>query len=322
MNFANLQKHVIELVQEKRSDEALAIMEDAKKDFPNKIDRLGHWKANLYSIEGKKEEALAELNEVLANGLWWNPELLTSDPELDILKDTTEFKNIVNTCQSIFEKEKEAAQTEWNVLGNPLSDTVIFPLHWKGSNVVDFSIQWSEEKLVSNYLLGIPQSSQLFSYACYSWDDIDIASNDVRTTFREFEKSYNLNDKKVILAGASQGANIAAQLSLHSDVEEFNEFIAIAPAFEVIELEKLITTNLNGKVRGCIITGDKDPFYESVLKAVTLFETYQIPCKLIVMKGIGHTLPDDFPDVVEQAVNFVKNKESKASIGSVDTTSK
>ncbi|MDP4552753.1 DUF3089 domain-containing protein [Alkalihalobacillus macyae] len=322
MNFANLQKHVSELVQEKRSDEALSLMEDAKKDFPNKIDRLGHWKANLYSIEGKKEEALAELNEVLANGLWWNPELLTSDPELDILKDSTEFKNIVNTCQSIFEKEKVAAQAEWNVLGNPLSDTVIFPLHWKGSNLVDFTMQWSEEKLVSNYLLGIPQSSQLFSYACYSWDDKDIASTDVRTTFREFEKNYNLYDKEVILSGASQGANVATQLSLHSDVEEFNEFIAIAPAFEINELENIITTNLNGKVRGCIITGDKDPFYKSVLKAVTLFETYQIPFKLIVIQGMGHTLPDDLADVMEQAVNFVKNKEPKEIIGSVDTTIK
>ncbi|MBN8208121.1 DUF3089 domain-containing protein [Bacillus sp. NTK071] len=314
MKFVDLQKHVIELVQEDRSTEALMVMEEAKKNYPNKIDRLGHWKANLYSIEGKSEEALAELNQVLASGFWWNPEILTTDPELGILKNSSEFKNIVSKCQLMFEEGKEAAHAELKVLGNSLADTVIFPLHWKGSNIEDFSKQWSEEVLISNYLLGIPQSSQLFSYACYSWDDIDIASRDVRTTFNEFEKSYNLNGKDIIIAGASQGANIAAQLSLKSDVEEFDEFIAIVPAFEISELENILTTNLNGKARGCIITGDKDPYYENVLKAVTLFEAYNIPCKLIVIKDMGHTLPNDFQEVLEEAVNFVTNIETEESM--------
>lgn len=314
MKFTDLQKYVIELVQEDRITEALSVMEDAKKSFPNKIDRLGHWSASLYAIGGKQERALAELNEVLAKGLWWNPDLLTSDPELDILKDSPEFQNIVERCHSIYGKEKEATCAELKVLGNPLAEMAIFPLHWKGSNIEDFSLQWSEEKILDKYLLGIPQSSQLFSYACYSWDDKEMAMRDVSTTFNEFEKNYNLKDKEIILAGASQGANMAAQMCLKSDIEAFDDFIAIVPAFEIDELEKVITTSLNDKARGCIITGDKDPFYESVMKAITLFDAHHIPCKLIVIKGLGHSLPEDFPEVLEEAVHFVTNKETDGSM--------
>ncbi|WP_371018060.1 alpha/beta hydrolase [Pseudalkalibacillus sp. JSM 102089] len=305
MRFADLQNRVIELVESKENEEALRVMEEAKEKFPHKRDRLGHWRANIYVMEGKNEEGVGELKEVLKHGLWWNPEILTSDPELTPLQAHPEFKSIVSQCREIFENTKASAHAELTIQGHSEADTVIFPLHWKGSNAKDFAEQWSDENLVTKYLMGFPQSSQLFSYQCYAWDDMAVAYNDVRKTYCEFTQRVDISDKKQILAGASQGGSIATQMSLSNDMEEFNFFIAVAPAFDIHSLKEILHNQLNPEARGCIITGDQDPFYESVLEASQLFEDYQIPCKLIVNEGIGHEWPNEFPNVLEEAVRFV-----------------
>ena len=305
MTFIELQSQVIDLVEKKANREALFVMEEAKEKFPQKRDRLGHWLASLYVLEGKHQEALAELHDVIRHGLWWNPEILSSDPELSALKSYAEFNAILMECQRMYEAEKESARAHYSTLGNQGAQTVLFPLHWKGSNIKEFSQQWSDSELTENYYMGFPQSSQLFSYQCYSWNDAPTAFHDVRTTYQEFSQQNNVAKKTPILAGASQGGNIATQMSLRSDVEEFHNFIAIVPAFDIKSLKETVTKQLNPHARGCIITGDQDPFYESVLEAVQLFEAYQIPCKLIVKEGMRHEFPGDFPGVLEEAVQYV-----------------
>ncbi|MCA0173936.1 alpha/beta hydrolase [Bacillus sp. RAR_GA_16] len=300
-----LQRQVIALVEKKATKEAFSLMEHAKEKFPQKRDRLGHWIASLYVLEGKHQEALAELQEVIEHGLWWNPEILATDPDLSTLKPYAEFNTILLECQRMYEAEKEVAHAHYSTLGNEEAETVLFPLHWKGSNSEEFSKQWSDPKITNHYFMGFPQSSQLFSYQCYAWDDETIARNDVSSTYQSFIQKHPLSRKSIIIAGASQGGNIATQMSLRADVEAFHHFIAIVPAFNLASLKETLTKQRDYHARGCIITGDQDPFYETVLEAVQLFEAYHIPCKLIVKEGMGHVFPTDFPDVLEEAVRYV-----------------
>ena len=311
ITFIELQRQVINLVEKKANKQAFTLMEEAKEKFPQKRDRLGHWISSLYVLEGKHQEALAELHDVIQHGLWWNPEILVSDPELSALKPYAEFNTILLECQRMYEAEKESAHAHYSTLGNQEAETVLFPLHWKGSNIEEFSKLWSHPEITNHYFMGFPQSSQLFSYQCYSWDDSTTAMKDVRKNYQTFIQQNHLSDKVHILAGASQGANIATQMSLRADVEEFHNFIAIAPAFDLKAFQKILKNQLNPRVRGCIITGDQDPFYETALEAVHLFETYQIPCKLIVKEGMGHVFPADFPDVLEEAVQYVTEQGTK-----------
>ncbi|WP_373560775.1 hypothetical protein [Bacillus sp. es.036] len=305
-----MQRQVIDLVEKKANKEALSLMEQAKEKFPQKRDRLGHWIASLYVLEGKHQDALAELHDVIQHGLWWNPEILSSDPELSALKPYAEFNTILLECKRMYEAEKKSAHAHCSTLGNQEAETVLFPLHWKGSNIEEFSKQWSHPEITNHYFMGFPQSSQLFSYQCYSWDDATMAMNEVRSTYQSFIQQHHLSEKVHIIAGASQGANIATQVSLRADVEEFHNFFGIAPAFDLKALQKILKNQLNPRARGCIITGDQDPFYETVLAAVQLFETYQIPCKLIVKEGMGHEFPSDFPGVLEEAVQYVTERDT------------
>ncbi|MCA0988815.1 hypothetical protein [Guptibacillus algicola] len=301
--FVDYQTSVIDLVGKKQYDESLELMERAKALFPDKCDRLGHWKANVYCLQGKGNKALAELQEVIEGGLWWNPEILSSDPELDAVKETNEFKQLLEQCDTSYRANLEAAQPLLKVDGNESAEVAIFSLHWKASNVEDFSLEWRDKRLLTDYLIGFPQSSQMFSYNCFSWDDFDQTMEDVRRTYSRFTKNRE-SESEVIISGASQGGGRAIELSLGQEAL-FESFIAVVPAFEDLNrLEDLARTN-NRKVRGCIITGNHDPFYEDVLKAVSIFEKHSIPCKLIVIEGMGHKFPEDFPATFQEAVQFV-----------------
>ena len=186
-------------------------------------------------------------------------------------------------CKEKYEAEKKNAKASLQVVGNPQANTSIFALHWKGSNAKDFTEQWSESAILSKYLLGFPQSSQLFSYECYSWDNQDVAEKDVTDTFNKFKKNYNLAAKQNIIAGASQGGKTAIELSLKNNSANFNGFIAIVPSCESTEeIEEILQLNCEIKVRGCVITGDKDPFYDKTLKTVDILRENGVPCKLIV----------------------------------------
>ncbi|WP_377887250.1 hypothetical protein [Alkalihalobacillus sp. R86527] len=304
LTFVDCQTRVIDLVGKKQYDESLELMEKAKTTFPEKRDRLGHWKANVYCLLGERTKAIAELQEIIDSGLWWNPDILNSDSELDVVKDTREFQHILDQCESIYRANQDSAQPLLKVEGNDNAELAIFSLHWKASNVEDFSLEWQDKRLLNHYLIGFPQSSQLFSYNCFSWDDFEQTREDVRETYSTFSMNREIESEHVIISGASQGGGRAVELCLSQEAL-FEKFIAVVPAFEDLDkLEKLASTN-KCNARGCIITGNRDPFYEGVLKAVSILEKHSIPCKLIVIEGMGHEFPEDFPSVFEEAVRFV-----------------
>lgn len=308
--FTKIQQKAVNLVQEENFTEAALLLEKAKEQFPGKLDRLGHWKAGIYMLQGNNDKAISELFEVLDRGLWWNPELLTNDTELQPLKEKVEFQKVLELCNEKYEAEKKNAKVSLQVVGNPQANTSIFALHWKGSNAKDFTEQWSESAILSKYLLGFPQSSQLFSYECYSWDNQDVAEKDVTDTFNQFKRKYDLAAKENIIAGASQGGKTAIELSFKNNLAKFNGFIAIVPSFEnTEEIEEILELNCEINIRGCVITGDKDPFYDKTLKAVDILRENGVPCKLIVKEGMGHSLPDDLTNQLIEAVEYISEKQ-------------
>ncbi|MFC4025493.1 DUF3089 domain-containing protein [Oceanobacillus longus] len=308
--FIKIQQKAVNLVQEENFTEAALLLEKAKEQFPGKLDRLGHWKAGIYMLQGNNDQAISEISEVLDQGLWWNPELLTNDTELQPLKEKEEFQKVLKLCKEKYEAEKKNAKASLQVVGNPQANTSIFALHWKGSNAKDFTEQWSESGILSKYLLGFPQSSQLFSYECFSWDNQGVAEKDVTDTFNQFERKYDLATKENIIAGASQGGKTAIELSLKNNLERINGFIAIVPSFEnTEEIEEILQLNCEINVRGCVITGDKDPFYNMTLKTVAILRDNGVPCKLIVKKGMGHSLPDDLTNQLIEAVEYISEKQ-------------
>jgi predicted esterase len=302
--FVEVQDQLINLVDKGNLNEIHSLINKAQIEFPEKLDKTILWEASFYSIQGKQTEAIAAFLRALNEGVWWNPNTLIRDPDLKSLQNLEEFKLIVKKCEDLLESSGHNSKSKLFIFGNQKAEIGIFSLHWKGSNVRDYSSYWLENKMLQDYLFGFPQSSQVYGYNSYCWDNQDIAFKEIEKTYMDFKEGYNI--KRCILAGASQGGKLSIELSLNKKLLGINGFIAVIPAIEdTSSIEKLLKEKSKLNLRGCIITGDKDPFYNKTLELMPILEALGIKSKLIVKEGLGHFFPNDFRDLLAEAVEYV-----------------
>jgi predicted esterase len=302
LDFLKLQKTAIDLIKEEKYKEAITNLENAKTIFPNKIDRIGHWLSGIHCILNNKENAITELKEVLNKGLYWNPSLLTNDTDLTLIQHTKEFAEIIQRSEELYNLHKSNSSPLLHTLGNSQSQTFVTALHWKNSNALDFSEQIITENLRDKYLFSFVQSSQLFSNGCYHWDDYDMAKNEIENLDIKFNDKVESAIKNRIIFGASQGADTAIQMYFEPN-GNYDTVIALVPTLSNLDtIEEKIKTHQKTKVKLVIITGDKDYFYNNVLEAMPIFKKYNIPCKLVVIEGTGHTIPDNFEELFEENI--------------------
>ena len=99
---------------------------------------------------------------------------------------------------------------------------------------------------------------------------------------------------------------MSIELSLDDNILDIKGFIAVIPAVQNISpMETIIKTRKKCNLKGCIITGDKDPYYRKTLELMQLFEVHGIPCKRIVKEGLGHEFPGDFTSLLQEAVDYI-----------------
>jgi len=300
--FVELQKEIFHLFEQEKYNKVHSLIEKVQEEFPERLDKTIFWKACVYSKQGNPQKAIAVLEEGLNKGIWWNPLTLIYDEDLRNLQSIEKFKMIVNRCQEILNNLKSTSKPQLFIYGNDKSNTGIFSLHWRGSNVKDFAPYWFDNELLDQFLFGFPQSSQIFGYNAYCWDNKDIAVEEITTLFKRFKEKYNT--KQEIIAGASQGGRLAIELVLN-DIIASKGFIAVIPSIQnVAAFENLINENKK-VIKGYIITGDKDSFYNNVVELVKIFEKNNYQCRLIVKEGLGHFFPKDFTDLLKEAIEFV-----------------
>lgn len=301
--FVELQKELFSLFELGKYNEIHALIERAQVEFPERLNKTIFWRACVYSRQGNEENAIAVLKEGLKKGIWWNPLTLIRDQDLNNLQNIEEFKMIVNECKEILENHKYISHPQLFTYGNEKSNTGLFSLHWRGSNVKDFAPYWFDNGLLDDFLFAFPQSSQVFGYNAYCWDNQNIAVEEISASFSDFKEKYNTDQD--IIAGASQGGKLAIEFSLNGNILGTKGFIAVIPAIQdVASLVSLLMGNGN-KIKGCIITGDKDPFYNKTVELVKLFEENNVQCKLMVKEDLGHFFPADFTDLLREAIEFI-----------------
>lgn len=302
--FVERQKELFSLFGKGNMNDASSLIGKIKAEFPKRLDKIIFWEACVLSNQGKADEAIAALQEGLKEGIWWNPYILTADKDLQNLQTHHEFKKIVLKCEEILNSQQKGTAAELFIYGHPQSEIGIFSMHARGTNVKDFAPYWLSEKGETSYLLGFPQSSQIFGCNAYCWDDQGSAINDIKQAFKTFREKYPT--KSAIIGGASQGGKLSIELCLGSTLPEIKGFIAVMPAVkDAAAIETLLEETNHSDLRGCIIIGDQDPFYKNNLQLIQILEANHIDCKLIVKDGLNHFFPEDFPQLLSEAVEFI-----------------
>ena len=307
MHFINLQKKVFSSYFDGKYEEALAAALEVAERFPEKYYRTGFWAACLYCRVGPPDMAMEHLEEALQKGAWWSEDLL-HDEDLQPLWEREDFARLKAVCQNRKEEAASKSRPELLVLEpeKQVGDRIypiILALHNRSGSIEDFSALWGDPVIRNSYILAFPQSSQVYSYKMFCWDDHHLAEKEIRQAYNQLINQYG-RTSPVLISGYSQGGGAAIKLAL-SDVECAG-FIAIVPSFrDVQELIAPLGQRGSRGRRGCIITGNRDYGYSRALELAEALEKHELPCKLFVEKGLGHLIPDNFPLLLQQAVDFI-----------------
>lgn len=311
VKFETLQKLVFSYYGKCKYEKALDIAQIAEESFPEKLSRISYWRACLNSRLGRHKEAIRVLRDALEKGIWWSPKTMLQDEDLEDLKNTADFREILETCRIYEEKARQNTKASLLVLPPTTYDVrkrypVLYAIHWHNGNAQDFSRLWRYNSSLSNYVLAFPQSSQISGVNEYCWDNEQLATRDLLDLFKNLVKDYSVNQNCIIVAGASQGGKLALDFALKQNADNVKGFLVFIPA--IVEFESYIPyirAAAEKNIRGCIIVGDQDYYYNNILTLSKCFKKYNFPCKLITVGGMGHFFPDDYEKKIRIALEYI-----------------
>jgi|GEM_PF-1761069 len=303
-NFMQLQNELFSIFQNGDDEKIVTLIEKIKSLYPERKEKYLFWEACFFATRGQISRAVSALMNGINQGIWWNPNTLKGDPDLKNIQSDLSFLEIIRICEERLLNEKhKRGQCKLFTYGSSESDIALFILHWRGSNVTDFSSFWLDEYTIANYYFGFPQSSQIHSYNNYCWDDPSRTKQDIELCLQQFQPL----SKSFILAGASQGGKVAFEYFLKNQDNRFDGLILVIPSIQkVSEYEEMVRKAKTRSNKIFIITGDQDYFYKDTMELVSLLKDYHFDCQIHVIKGLGHYFPNDFTRILEQAVDTIR----------------
>jgi predicted esterase len=313
-DWTDLQDHVMTVYAQGRPREALEAADRAARVFPDMSTRTAYWRACLHSLLGETREALAILREGVGHGIWWSESTLMNESDFAPIRDFLEFQDILRVCKDMAAAAQRASRPQLMILPprkveSPTSPPLLMALHSRGANSRQFAPRW-EAAVDAGMVVAVPQSSQMCATDEYCWDDEDKAAGEVAWAYARASEECRFDADRVVLAGASQGARIAIAAALKGGGFRSCGFIAVVPAIrDITQLAALMPEAVRRYVRGYIVTGDKDQFYQWVCLLHDAMKNAGLSCELDVREGMGHRFPPDFGTTLPRALDFVLARE-------------
>ncbi|MDP3682418.1 MAG: dienelactone hydrolase family protein, partial [Ignavibacteria bacterium] len=181
--------------------------------------------------------------------------------------------------------------------------SLLIALHGSNGNIEEN--HW-ESAVSGGWLVALPQSSQVFTPDTFTWNDWDWAQQEVGERFSTLYNEYPIDPKRIVLAGFSLGAGLAAWLVLDCKIKA-KGLILVNPFLQDLTaiMPFLENNNLSGL---CVylVAGQRDQYCLGVAQQLnTILPKYGINCFLDVYPDLEHSFPADFEQKLPEALKFV-----------------
>jgi predicted esterase len=182
---------------------------------------------------------------------------------------------------------------------------LIITLHGDQENIEITEDYWSS-CVDKNYILALPQSSQIQFSEGYEWKDIDKGSRELKEHYERILEKYNIDSDNIIIGGFSAGGRVALY-SILKDIIQVKGFILIAPWLpEIDEWAPLLNKIREKEIKGYVVCGDKDDdCYECTRRFTDLLSSKKISYELKIFKSLDHDYPDNFNEILPKAIDFI-----------------
>ncbi|WP_243521749.1 alpha/beta hydrolase [Bacillus pseudomycoides] len=272
--------------------------------------QICNFKYALASASGLEKEALHIMKEaIIENKFWYGYEYLMTDDDLKPLHKHEEFHRMVQLCKEREEVAKNSEQVHLKVIqedGN-MYNNLFIALHGDQENIKIAEPYW-QSALSQDYLLALPQSSQIQFSEGYVWDNVEKGSRELKEHYESIIANNHSEPGHTIIGGFSAGARVALHAILTENIE-VKGFIFVAPWLpEVEEWENSLNILRDKGIKGYIVCGNQDEdCFECTQKFVALLKKKNIEHKYKVIENLKHDYPENFEEILQEAVKYIED---------------
>lgn len=305
MKIRELGDKIMQLYGAKEFAEALKLLEESRKNYPGEMTVIRYWSACFLSLLGRKNEAMDQLEAVLAEGKSMPPSILLEEEDFEALRTTDRFAALINRNQEL----RKAARHQYVAVGetaafsHPEATYDIVYLHGNNrSGEMEKALFEGYKNLRENFIFLNAPEPGLFADA-HVWDYEADSLQYVEEIAAELMKRET--GRGLILSGFSKGGRTALKAVLEKGMET-QGVIAYAPAY-LNDLDQWRILDSALKTPIILIVGDQDPLStEGVLKLHRRLRDKGGKSQLYVIHGQGHTYPEIFDEYYTSALNHIR----------------
>lgn len=285
------------------------IMEHAKGIVGNEA-QIYNFKYALASAAGLEEEALHLMKEaIIEKSFWYGNEYLISDDDLKPLHKFEEFHQMVQLCKEREELAKKTERADVKYIESKKKEKLFIAMHGDQENIGIIEPYW-KSVLAQNYMLALPQSSQIQFSDGFVWDDLHRGKEELKEHYDKLIENRTV--EHVIIGGFSAGARVVLYTILQKDIA-VDGFIFMAPWLpEIEEWNELLGVLQDKHIKGYIVCGDQDEdCFKCTQQFVQLLRDKNIEHKYKVIPNLNHDYPIHFDEVLKEAIEYIGNENNK-----------
>lgn len=315
-SFAELQQQVFEYHGKPETQQAAYdLMTEAVPHFPEQVNLLYNWRYCAAALLGKSDLALEIMQESLEAGFWWDEDYLRSDEDLKSLQELPEFNRLVEVSEKLCQAAQAEAKPLAVTLPTPAATAEPLPLllalHGNNQNAQN-SITFWESAVEQGWLTVLLQSSQIFGPDMFVWNDLELGGSEIRTHYLQLREEHPVDPARAVVSGFSKGGEMAVWLAL-KEIIPLAGFIAVNPGGPFIQeidnwLPLLEDCKTRTELRGFFVVGERDQSIENIKAIHKMFNSHGLACELVITPDIGHDFPEDFGQILAQALEFVQGR--------------
>ncbi len=312
--WSEIEEAAITLLEEEKFEEALALVEQTAAKLQGREFEVSDLTMNILFEAGRTEEALSVWEKGLEEGFFYF--VIPRSETFDGVRRTDRFKTLVARNNQLREVAQSESKPIYKVI-EPASYSpegsypLVVIIHGGNQSIVKAMDRWDPTVIGEDVIIAYVQSSGRADTKSYRWDlgGVDIyslptAQDEVLGLYQEIVGAYAVDTDQVTLAGFSQGGNLALFMAAEGTIPA-KGFIAGCPATSTpVPLETARAAAARG-IRGTIFVGAEDWTAASAETTASNFEEAGSPVNHIVMKDKGHEFPDNFDEVLREAVKQI-----------------
>ncbi len=294
---------------------ALKFAEEGFNTFADQRPLFYFWQITLNAALGKTLDSLDLLESALGEEIWFTEILLRRNPMFADFQDLPRFNRAINKNNKIMAVDPERKypllllHTQGSCLAGEKSCPLLFGLHANDSTAIKSMGFW-KPAAASDWLVAVPQSSQAKWKGAYIWDDRELSKSEIVGHISILSKQYSIDPDRVLLAGAFNGADIAAWISITGSLKN-RGFIAINPTGPMIEQPEQYLDDLSldsgSRPRGVVIIESEEPgISKSQIRSfVNMVNDFGFPCQVEEIPGSGISLSSIYESALKKAIQTI-----------------